>query len=131
VELEAKLREDLIPIEMRVLVFKLVRELLRNVAKHAGVGSARVQVHGDQERIKVEVRDEGKGFEWRPDFFAARARGFGLWSIANRVREAGGDFDVDTAPGRGSRVMFSVPLRQQEQAAWQGEELRRAPERQT
>jgi signal transduction histidine kinase len=111
VELDARLREEAIPIEMRVLVFKLVRELLRNVAKHAGVSVARVQVRGDRERVSVEVRDEGKGFDWQPDFFAARARGFGLWSIADRVREAGGEFSVDTAPGRGSRVLFSVPLR--------------------
>jgi signal transduction histidine kinase len=125
VEVDARLREDVIPIEMRVLVFKMVRELLRNVAKHAGVGTALVTVRGDQERIRVEVRDEGKGFEWRPDFFAARARGFGLWSIADRVREAGGDFDVETAPGRGSNVKFSVPL-WREQTAWRGEERRRS-----
>ena len=67
VELETRLREDAIPIEMRVLVFKLVRELLRNVVKHAGVSAARVQVHGDRNTITVEVRDEGKGFEWKPD----------------------------------------------------------------
>lgn len=124
VELDARLREDAIPIEMRVLVFKLVRELLRNVAKHAGVAAARVQVRGDRERVSVEVRDEGKGFEWQPDFFAARARGFGLWSIADRVREAGGEFVVDTAPGRGSRVTFSVPLRR-DYGARPGEPVRR------
>ncbi|MDR2214708.1 MAG: hypothetical protein LBE59_02575, partial [Nevskiaceae bacterium] len=111
---------------------KLVRELLRNVAKHAGVSAARVQVRGDRERISVEVRDEGKGFEWQPDFFAARARGFGLWSITDRVREAGGEFTVDTAPGRGSRVMFSVPLRRREAVAAvsaEAQQVSEAPQR--
>ncbi len=124
VELETKLREDAIPIEMRVLVFKLVRELLRNVVKHAGVSAALVQVRGDRNSVTVEVRDEGKGFEWKPDFFAARARGFGLWSIAERVREAGGEFTVDTAPGRGAHVKFSVPLNR-ERGDKEGELLRR------
>jgi signal transduction histidine kinase len=124
VELESRLREDAIPIEMRVLVFKLVRELLRNVAKHAGVSAARVQVRGDRNTVTVEVRDEGKGFEWKPDFFAARARGFGLWSIAERVREAGGEFTVDTAPGRGAQITFTVPLNR-ERSGKDGEPLRR------
>jgi signal transduction histidine kinase len=117
VELDVRLREDAIPLEMRVLVFKLVRELLRNVAKHAGVSAVHVQVRGNRQSIGVEVRDEGKGFEWRPDFFAARARGFGLWSISGRVRDAGGEFVVDTAPGRGARVTFTVPLLRREQGA--------------
>ncbi|HXC58571.1 MAG TPA: MASE1 domain-containing protein [Steroidobacteraceae bacterium] len=111
VELEVHVREDALPIEMRVLVFKLVRELLRNVVKHAGVQAARVAVHGDAERLHVEVSDQGRGFEWQMDMFGAASGGFGLWSIADRVHEAGGEFRVDTAPGRGSRFEMEFPLR--------------------
>jgi signal transduction histidine kinase len=111
VELDARVREDAIRLDTRVLVFKLVRELLRNVIKHAGVNAARVSVHGDAESLRVEVADEGKGFEWQLDMFGARSGGFGLWSIADRVQEAGGRFTVDTAPGRGSRFEMVFPLR--------------------
>ncbi|MET0279886.1 MAG: MASE1 domain-containing protein [Steroidobacteraceae bacterium] len=111
VELEARVREEFIKIETRVLVFKLVRELLRNVVKHAGVNAARVLVVGDAERLSVEVSDQGKGFEWQMDLFGANAGGFGLWSIADRVHEIGGQFSVDTAPGRGSRFEMVFPLR--------------------
>jgi signal transduction histidine kinase len=96
---------------MRVLVFKLVRELLRNVVKHAGVSAAHVTVRGDADMLQVEVADKGKGFEWQMDLFGARAGGFGLWSIADRVQEAGGTFIVDTMPGRGSRFEMTFPLR--------------------
>jgi len=112
VELDMGVREDAIRIDMRVLVFKLVRELLRNVVKHAGVQAARVAVHGDAERLRVEVSDQGRGFEWQMDMFGATSGGFGLWSIADRVNEAGGTFRVDTAPGRGSRFEMEFPLRQ-------------------
>jgi signal transduction histidine kinase len=112
VELDVRVREDAIRIDVRVLVFKLVRELLRNVVKHAGVQAARVVVSGDLERLHVEVSDQGRGFEWQMDMFGAASGGFGLWSIADRVHEAGGGFRVDTAPGRGSRFEMEFPLRQ-------------------
>jgi signal transduction histidine kinase len=111
VDLEARVREEFIRIETRVLVFKLVRELLRNVVKHAGVNAARVLVVGDAETLRVEVSDQGKGFEWQLDLFGAKAGGFGLWSIADRVSEIGGQFSVDTAPGRGARFEMVFPLR--------------------
>ncbi|MEO6185696.1 MAG: MASE1 domain-containing protein [Steroidobacteraceae bacterium] len=111
VELETRVREDVLKLDIRVLVFKLVRELLRNVVKHAGVSAARVIVHGDADVLRVEVADAGKGFEWQMDMFGARSGGFGLWSIADRVHEAGGKFTVDTAPGRGSRFDMEFPLR--------------------
>src|SRR5690606_18294428 len=101
-----------VPIETRVLVFKLVRELLRNVVKHAGVATARLRVRGDAERLQVYVADEGRGFEWQFDMFGARNGGFGLWSIADRVSEVGGEFNVDTAPGRGARFDLVIPLQQ-------------------
>jgi signal transduction histidine kinase len=111
VELDARVREEFLRIDTRVLVFKLVRELLRNVVKHAGVNAARVLVVGDAEQLRVEVSDRGKGFEWQMDLFGANAGGFGLWSIADRVHEIGGQFSVDTAPGRGSRFEMVFPLR--------------------
>jgi signal transduction histidine kinase len=111
VELDARVSEEAIRLDVRVLVFKLVRELLRNVIKHAGVNAARVTVHGDADTLRVEVADEGKGFEWQLDMFGARSGGFGLWSIADRVQEAGGKFTVDTAPGRGARFGLEFPLR--------------------
>jgi signal transduction histidine kinase len=102
---------------MRVLVFKLVRELLRNVVKHAGVNTARVLVRGDLDRLRVEVSDQGRGFEWQMDMFGGASGGFGLWSIADRVREVGGSFRVDTRPGGGSRFEMDFPLRQSSAAA--------------
>ncbi len=113
VDLDTRLREDAIRLDIRVLVFKLVRELLRNVIKHAGVNAARVSVLGDADALQVEVSDAGKGFEWQLDMFGARSGGFGLWSIADRVQEAGGRFTVHTAPGRGSRFGMVFPLRAQ------------------
>lgn len=107
VQLTLQVDEERVSLEMRVLVFKLVRELLRNVARHAGVDEATLAVHGDAQLLRVEVADRGRGFEWRRE---RSGDSFGLWSIAVRVQEAGGRFSVDAAPGAGSRLVMEFPL---------------------
>ncbi|HMA12748.1 MAG TPA: ATP-binding protein, partial [Steroidobacteraceae bacterium] len=92
------------------LVFKLVRELLRNVVKHAGVTLAQVTVEEDEDWLCVVVSDEGRGFEWQMEMFAERSGRFGLWSVADRVRDVGGTFDVHTAIGSGARFVMRLPL---------------------
>jgi signal transduction histidine kinase len=91
-------------LELRVLVFKLIRELLRNVVKHSGVLSAIVTVTETSDELRIVVEDRGVGFEWQLSLFEPRAKGFGLWSVADRVRSAAGEITVDTAPGQGCRV---------------------------
>jgi signal transduction histidine kinase len=96
-------------LDLRVLVFKLIRELLRNVVKHSGVRSASVTVSQTPSELRVVVEDHGVGFEWQLSLFEARSEGFGLWSVADRVRAAQGEMTVDTAPGRGCRVSVVFP----------------------
>ncbi len=96
-------------LELRVLVFKLIRELLRNVVKHSGVKTASVTVTQTPDQLRVVVEDRGVGFEWQLSLFEPRSEGFGLWSVADRVRAAAGEMIVDTAPGRGCRVSVVFP----------------------
>jgi signal transduction histidine kinase len=56
------------------------------------------------------VEDRGVGFEWQLSLFEPRAHGFGLWSVADRVRAAAGEMTVDTGPGRGCRVSVLFPV---------------------
>ena len=98
-------------LDLRVLVFKLIRELLRNVVKHSGVQSAAVTVTETPDELRVVVEDHGVGFEWQLSLFEPRSEGFGLWSVADRVRAAAGEMTVDTAPGRGCRVSVVFPHR--------------------
>jgi signal transduction histidine kinase len=110
VELNVAADESGIDIGLRVLVFKVIRELLRNVVKHSGVQSAKVTVTRDPDELRVVVEDGGVGFEWQLSLFEPRSHGFGLWSVADRVREAAGEMSVDTGPGRGCRVTVVFPM---------------------
>jgi signal transduction histidine kinase len=110
VALTIRLNEQILALNMRVLIFQVIRELLRNVAAHARVDSAQVNVAQSADELTIEVIDNGVGFDWQYDLFTDPARGFGLFSVADRVRTADGRFTVDTAPGKGCRVTVHLPL---------------------
>jgi signal transduction histidine kinase len=110
VDLQVTADDALFDLDLRVLVFKLIRELLRNVVKHSGVQAAAVTVTQSPDELRVLVEDRGVGFEWQLSLFEPRTEGFGLWSVADRVRAAAGEMAVDTAPGRGCRVTVVFPL---------------------
>jgi signal transduction histidine kinase len=110
VELDVNVEDQAIGVEMRVLVFKIIRELLRNVVRHAGVDTATVRVTRTSEELRVVVEDQGVGFEWQLSLFEGRGHGFGLWSVTDRVGAANGEMSVDTGPGRGCRVSVVFPV---------------------
>ncbi len=111
VDLHVTAKDAAISVDLRVLVFKVIRELLRNVVKHSGVQSATVTVTRNSDELRAVVEDRGSGFEWQLSLFEPRAHGFGLWSVADRVRDAAGEMTVDTGPGRGCRVTVVFPLK--------------------
>jgi signal transduction histidine kinase len=117
VDLKVTAEDAAIDIDLRVLVFKVIRELLRNVVKHSGVQFASVTVTRGPEELRAVVEDRGSGFEWQLSLFEPRAHGFGLWSVADRVRDAAGEMTVDTGPGRGCRVTVVFPLGKSARAA--------------
>jgi signal transduction histidine kinase len=110
VALTIRLNEQILALDRRVLIFQVIRELLRNVAAHAGVDSAQVNVTQSANELMVEVIDHGAGFDWQYDLFKDPPRGFGLFSVSDRVRSANGRLTVDTAPGKGCRVTVYFPL---------------------
>jgi signal transduction histidine kinase len=110
VELDADLAHDadlpptrLAP-HIESTLYRLVQEALTNVIKHAGATRATVTVREDPERVRVEVRDDGEGFDT-----GAVSRGFGLVGMRERVALARGTLEVDSAPGRGTTVRAEFP----------------------
>jgi two-component system sensor histidine kinase UhpB len=93
------------------LVFRVAQEALTNVAKHAHAAKAEVRLRREPERLRLEVRDEGRGF----DATAALARsdeeaGFGLRGMRDRVQLLGGRFEISSAPGAGTTIRLELPL---------------------
>jgi signal transduction histidine kinase len=80
-------------------------EALQNAAKHADGATVTVVEISDNGALRVEVRDDGAGFD--PEHIPA---GVGFTSMRDRVAAVGGDLAISSSPGRGTRVAASIPL---------------------
>lgn len=100
-----------LPDDQAVLLFQSVRELLINVAKHAGTDRATVTLKVDPEQhLRIEVQDHGRGFD--PIAMEARSENghFGLFSVRERMQAMGGSLDVKSRPGEGTTITMVLPL---------------------
>ena len=90
--------------------YVVIREGLANAAKHAGASTVSVWVNAVPEELTVEVADSGRGFS-----SVAQDDGpgthFGLGMMQRRVAEVGGTLDVQSAPGKGTKVVARLPVR--------------------
>lgn len=96
---------------LSILMFQSVRELLANVEKHAGASQVRVSSRCDDGRLRVSVKDDGRGFDCSaPLQPVGHKNSLGLFSIRERMRDIGGTLAFETMPGKGTTVTLSVPL---------------------
>ncbi|NGZ94558.1 MAG: hypothetical protein CV089_00235 [Nitrospira sp. WS110] len=109
VSVESQIPTVALPEDLSVLLFQSVRELLFNVLKHAGTGAGTVYVllHDDQ-ILHIHVIDGGTGFD--ETVLNHETKGYGLFSIKERIEGLGGTFAVQSSPGSGTRVELSMPL---------------------
>jgi signal transduction histidine kinase len=89
-------------------LFRIVQEALSNALKHAQASKVRVVVDLDAVPARIEIDDDGLGFD--PGSVPVRARHLGLLSMEERAGTIGGTLRIDSAPGRGTRVAVEVVL---------------------
>ena len=103
--------------DIRVVLFRNVRELLINVVKHAKADSVKLSVHRSNTDIHVCIEDDGVGFDPDKVKSSAAASGkFGLFSIRERLGQLGGRVEINSRPGGGSRIIMTAPLKKTEVA---------------
>jgi signal transduction histidine kinase len=90
--------------DREVVLLRAAQEALTNVRRHAHAQLVTVRLIAEGSQARVEVVDDGVGFE------AAAPVGFGLTGMRDRVQDAGGELDVASAPGAGTRVSVRIPV---------------------
>ncbi len=96
-----------LPVQVRHALLMAGKEAITNVIKHARAGEVRVRVRFDAppDGFSLTIADDGCGF----DAVAPLRRGYGLVNLRARLAECGGVCRLDTMPGAGTRVEFTVP----------------------
>jgi signal transduction histidine kinase len=99
--------------DARILLFRDVRELLTNVAKHASAHKVKVSIRKVGSEMHIRVEDDGWGFDTKKAAATAvRNGGFGLFSIRERLGQLGGHLEIESEPGCGTKATLIAPLKQ-------------------
>ncbi|MDE2460272.1 MAG: PAS domain S-box protein [Gammaproteobacteria bacterium] len=111
VTLEIDKRLPRLPALTEITCFRVLQSALTNVVKHAQAHQVQIAVHVHDDALHFSVQDDGQGF----DVDAARrraaaGRSFGLLGMQERVRFAGGEFELSSATGRGTKIEVRLPL---------------------
>jgi PAS domain S-box-containing protein len=97
--------EPLLPL-VQTTVYRVLQEALTNVAKHAGARRVSVRLERRDTMVELQVRDDGVGF--KP---SANHRGLGLQGMRERAALLGGAVQLESAPGKGTRIRARFPVR--------------------
>jgi len=112
VQVEGQYEE--LPEARAIGLFRIVQESLTNVTRYAQASQVRVTLRSEDERLALEVRDDGCGFDPGQ---TVRRDAFGLLGMQERALALGGTLELVSAPGQGTTVSVTVPLHQVSQ--WQ------------
>jgi signal transduction histidine kinase len=98
-----------LPRDAELVLYRVVQEALTNIAKHASAKAARVRLSRRRNQVVLVIEDDGKGFE--PDGVQrTRGSGLGLFGMRERLALVGGDLQVESTRGDGTRITARVPL---------------------
>jgi signal transduction histidine kinase len=101
---------DLLP-DVEEALYRIAQEALNNALKHAAATMVRVSIHADEDKVVLEVADNGKGFD--PQAVSDEG-GMGLTTMRERAEKLGGTLVLISAPGEGTTVTV----------VWHGDEER-------
>lgn len=94
--------------ELRVLLYQIVRELLFNVVKHAGVQEAVLILQQEASGLWVIVKDHGQGFDTAA-LSGKTGTGYGLYGVSDRLQLFDGRADIQSEPGNGTQIRLFLP----------------------
>jgi ligand-binding sensor domain-containing protein/signal transduction histidine kinase len=98
-------------------ILMVAREAVYNAVQHARPKEVRIEVHFEEGRIRMQVIDDGCGFDPR-QALAAGGEHFGLLGMRERAQRLGGRLEIKSAPGTGTELVLEVPERSRAAGPW-------------
>lgn len=106
-------------------VLRVVREGLTNIARHAQAQHVWIQTRADQDRLEIEIGDDGVGF----DLTSVQGGHYGLLGLQERARLLGGEVSICSRPGAGTVISFSLPHLKRREQVPHGHSIQEHPSR--
>ena len=97
--------ERVLPLEVEQALFRVAQEALSNIARHSAAGRVHIHLSWHPAEVVLTIADDGRGF----DPAAVDNLGIGLRSMHERLADLGGRLSVESAPGKGTRLIAAVP----------------------
>jgi PAS domain S-box-containing protein len=107
VKFAARNLPDSVPREVSLSVFRVVQEAVHNAIKYSGEKHLEVRLEGESEHLELEISDQGVGFDAAN---TKNASGLGLVSMAERIYQVNGTFEIDSQLNAGTRIRARVPV---------------------
>jgi len=102
--------EERLPPAVEIALYRVVQEALNNVARHARATRATIEVQRVDRDVVCRIVDDGRGFDPVAVSARGRQRGIGLDGMRERIARLGGALEVRSEPGRGTELLFHIPL---------------------
>ncbi|MCZ6773645.1 MAG: PAS domain S-box protein [Proteobacteria bacterium] len=108
IELAHHVVPRMLPSDVALCLYRIIQEAIRNVIKHSGANSARVEITKTASELKLQISDNGIGFDIESD---QSRRGLGLLSMRERLRQVDGTISFMRIEPTGTRINVRVPFR--------------------
>jgi two-component system, sensor histidine kinase and response regulator len=108
--LKSKVAKIEINSDIRILIFRIISELINNVIKHADANSIEIDVSVKQKILYISVVDNGKGFNFRKTTKSTDQSGFGLFSIRERLDSIQGNLYFESDMLVGTKAVVQIPV---------------------
>ncbi|MEZ4737231.1 MAG: sensor histidine kinase [Caldilineaceae bacterium] len=102
--------EQRLPREVELVFYRVGQEALSNIMRHAQAHQVTVNLERMDSQVTLDIRDDGQGFD-PAQVHGNDGQGFGLLGMGERMGMIDGRLKVDSAPGRGTRVLASAPVK--------------------
>jgi signal transduction histidine kinase len=110
-DLQLNAQPDSISEEITILLYRSVRELLINIAKHAKAKNVYIEFSLVDEHFEITIEDDGKGFDINKlEKVSKKKNRFGLLSVRERLSHFNGQFNIQSNPGEGTTIKLAVPI---------------------
>jgi signal transduction histidine kinase len=99
-----------LPTAVEIALYRVVQEALTNATKHARARRVSIRVRRTGRVLCCSIKDDGAGFDLQAVQSDRGRRGLGLIGMRERLNAVGGTLSIDSAPGRGTKLLIRVPV---------------------